>query len=90
MLGIAIPAVTGPGSAAGAEGTPARRLREKQWHYTERLGIVRPIGLAYAGDSDLFLVLSGPGGGVGPSSGASAGLVDRFHQPVGGFALPAD
>ena len=82
-LGIALITLPAPGVAAGA----VRGLREKQMIRTERLGVVRPAGLAYAGDSDLFIVLSARGAGTDTS--AAAELMDRFSHPVASVRLPA-
>ena len=81
LLGVALAALPAPGVAAET----ARGLREKQMIRTERLGILRPVGLAHLGGPDLFIVLPAPVAGAEPA--AAVEMMDRFYHPVASIAL---
>ena len=82
LLGIALPTL--PASGFASQVVPG--LREKQMIRTERLGIVRPAGVAHVGSSDLFIVLPVPVAGA--ERGATVEIMDRFYHPVASIALP--
>ena len=81
---VAALATTPASSAAEAP----RALRLKQMIETEALGIRHPVGITYAGDADLFIVLRSDAAGTG-STPPAAELMDRWNQPVASLAFPA-
>src|SRR5262245_56395437 len=85
MLGLGLlllaAAAAQPASAAT---TVAMRLRQKQMIRTDRLDIRRPAGIAYAAESDLFLVFTqAPAAGVSDAAPGRGVLLNRFHEGMG-------
>jgi uncharacterized protein YjiK len=90
VLGLALLVLAAAGwqpVSAAAPQAPAMRLRQKQMIRTDRLDVRRPAGIAYAGDSDLFLVFPAPAAATDPSAGQGV-LLNRFHEGFGTIALP--
>src|SRR5262245_30077061 len=67
------------------------RFRQKQMIRTDRLDLRRPAGIAYAGDSDLFLVFpeAAPAGTAPDPTTGHGVLLTHFHEGVGTIDLPA-
>jgi hypothetical protein len=92
VLGLALLLFLGVGSqpvSAATAPAPAMRLRQKQMIRTDRLDVRRPAGIAYAGDSDLFLVFTQApaAGGSDPNPGRGV-LLNRWHEGTGTLDLP--
>jgi uncharacterized protein YjiK len=90
-LALLLLAAVGTQPASAAEpAAPAMRLRQKQMIRTDRLDVRRPAGIAYAGDSDLFLVFTqAPAAGVSDANPGRGVLLDRWHDGIGTLDLPA-